>query len=76
VSDRIDIKTPDGRLFSFPNSELGRFEAAQFVDGWCRALECYGIWKDGRRYIGSQLHDIRDLMRDMRNQLHEQEAAK
>lgn len=70
----ITIETPDKRIFCFPDSELGRLEAIQFVAGFNSALECYGIWKDGARTIGCMGKDIRPIIQSMRDQLPKEEA--
>ena len=60
------IKTPDGRVHKFLNTN----DAEKFIDGFNSCLHCYGEWQDNRQHIGPlatpidtiilKVHDLRD----------------
>ena len=59
------IQTPDGFLVTCRTPD----EANAFVDGFCAALNYYGIYKDGQQVIGCMETPIREIKARMKAQL-------
>lgn len=67
---RLQIKTPDGMIYE-TDSDV---EMIAFCGGFCAALMCFGIWKDGTQHIGCMERPIRDYIDFMKSQLPKNET--
>lgn len=62
------IKTPDGMTFECPSEA----EMVAFCGGFCAALMCFGIYKNGTQHIGCMEKPIREYIDFMKSQLPKQ----
>lgn len=60
----MKLKLPDGTTF-----EGTPDECRIYGSGFCDALGCFGIWKDGEQFIGAWDMRVEDLQRDIFVQL-------